>query len=102
MGWVVAYTIIGITMLLLARLSRRMGTYTHVQSWYRVLYAAAVLLWIGALVRLVFQTQLLAELPEIVQNSLYVLLANALPAVGITLALLVAWYYWSWLLAERD
>lgn len=75
---------------------------THSRPYYVGLYVAAVLMWSGALVRFLYLVEALADFPEIVQNSIYVFLADGLPALAITLALLVAWYYWSWLLAERD
>jgi hypothetical protein len=102
MGWVIAFTCMGMSFVLLGRLSQRMGTMTHARPYYVGFYLAAVFMWGGAFMRLLDVTNSLAVFPEIVQNSIYVLLADGLPALAITIALLVAWYYWSWLLAERD
>jgi hypothetical protein len=93
---------ISLTLVLLGNLSRRMGIMTRARPYYILLYVASLLMALGAFFRLFFLTGNLAQFAEIVQNTVYTLLADGLPAMGITLALFVAWYYWSWLLAERD
>jgi hypothetical protein len=101
-GWAIAWGCLGFAMVMLARISRRMGQYTHARRYYRLLYIAACLCWLGTLFHTLLAFNGLAQFSEIVQNSVYVLLADGMPALGLVIALGVAWYYWSWLLAERD
>jgi len=93
---------LSVTLIALALLSRRLGRVTGARRYYLGLYIAAALITIGALVRLLANLSLLAQNPYSGDNGVYILLAYGLPALGLTLALLVTWYYWSWLLAERD
>jgi len=93
---------IGCTLIVLGRLSQRLGHVAEVRPYYLGLYVAAGLVWAGMLVRLYFITRGLADSQALEQNVLYTLLNDGLPAIGITLGLILTWYYWSWLLAERD
>ncbi|MCU0511035.1 MAG: hypothetical protein MUE40_00525 [Anaerolineae bacterium] len=88
-------------LLLLARLSQRLGTVTHARPHYRGLYVAALLVAAGLLGRLYYLT-LPPSTTTLNQNLVYIILCDGLPALGVTLALVITWYYWSWLLAERD
>ena len=96
------YFSISIAMVVLARLSQRLGSVMHVRAYYLGLYMSAVLIWLGIISRIVFLTSSLATFQNLNQNTIYVLLCDGLPALAITIALIVVWYYWSWLLAERD
>lgn len=102
MIWGLLLLALAIALIQLGRLSQRMGTITHARPVYRAFYVAAALLIIAALTRSALDLELLAQTPKIVQNSIHVLLVDGLAALGITIALPTAWYYWSWLLAERD
>lgn len=94
---------IGATLWVLGRLSQRLGRVTRARPRFRLLYASALLIWGGALARaLFFIESQRTQRPITHDNVLYTLFGDGLPAVGITLGLLVTWYYWSWLLAERD
>ncbi|MBE2271919.1 MAG: hypothetical protein IAE80_27035 [Anaerolinea sp.] len=85
-------------LIVLARLSRRLGHMTHAKARYRGFYVSAALLLIGVSARLV--NELL--LHENRREMLWVLVYDGIPAFALTLAVLFAWRYWSWLLAERD
>jgi hypothetical protein len=99
LGW----TATGVALWVLGRLSRRLGRVTRARSLYYGLYIGAGLIWAGMAARGLFLLQANAAGDALRSSSiLYTLLADGLPAVGITLGLLVTWYYWSWLLAERD
>jgi hypothetical protein len=89
-------------LIVLALLSRRLGNVTHARRYYRGLYFAAALLGIGIAARFYYLTNSQFNLTPLNQNLVYILLCEGLPALALTLALLVTWYYWSWLLAERD
>lgn len=93
MGWFA----VGVALAVLGRLSARLGKVTHSRAYYLGLYMAAGLVWAGIVARMIY-----ISFGHNEWFTLFVLLADGLPAVGVTLGLLVAWYYWSWLLAERD
>ena len=93
---------VAVALLVLARLSHRLGLVTHARPRYRWLYLAALLVLAGAGVRLFYLTNSDLSDDNLKQNMVYILICDGFPALGITLALLVTWYYWSWLLAERD
>lgn len=92
---------VGVVLMLIARLSHRLGTVTHARPYYRLMDVAAALIVMGALGGLAIEWSSLAQNDQLAHNMLS-MLCDALIAVGISLGLGVAWYYWSWLLAERD
>ncbi len=96
-GWLA----VGISLFCVARLSRRLGTVTHARPYYRLMDIAGLMVCIGALGNLFLETQSLAQNAQLADNTLR-LLCEATITVGVSLGLGVAWYYWSWLLAERD
>lgn len=89
-----------VTLLVLARLSQRLGGVTHARPYYRWYYVAAAMLFLSLLIR-ISQIQ-----PPLAASSnmtiLGIILHDGLQALGLTIGLIVTWYYWSWLLAERD
>lgn len=93
---------VGAALVVLGALSRRLGSVTQARRYYIGLYLAAILVWLGLGARLYFITQGDQSLRAPNQHVLYTLLSDGLPALGVTLGLIVTWYYWSWLLAERD
>lgn len=93
---------VGVMMIVLARLSQRLGNVTHARAHHIWLYVSALLTWLGVLVQAIALVRGMEGGLELQQDILWVLLIKGLPAIGITIALIVAWYYWSWLLAERD
>ncbi|GAB5491550.1 MAG: hypothetical protein Phog2KO_17650 [Phototrophicaceae bacterium] len=93
---------IGVALIILGRLSQRLGKVTHARPYFIGNYVAAVLVWAGAVFRFYFITIAPPNLPAPDDKLVYILLSDGLPALGITLGLIVTWYYWSWLLAERD
>lgn len=92
---------IGVALLLLGLLSRRMTHVTHSRPHHIGLFVASILVWIGAGGRFMLILQE-ARFGDMDQNLLWVLLVNGIPALGLTLGLVIAWRYWSWLLADRD
>lgn len=93
---------VGVMMIVLARLSQRLGNVTYARAHHIWLYVSAVLMWLGVFVQAIALVRGMEGGLELQQDILWVLLIKGLPAIGITIALIVAWYYWSWLLAERD
>ena len=92
---------IAFALMLLGRLSQRLGEVTSAAPHYVGFYVGAGLVGVGAGARLwnLFDASPAADLH---QASLWVLLYNGAPALGVTLGVIFAWRYWSWLLAERD
>lgn len=99
---VIGYLSIGVALLVIAGLSRRLGHVTHARPYFIGNYLAAVLIWLGALARFYFITGGQGNPAASDGNLVYILLIDGLPALGVTIGLIVTWYYWSWLLAERD
>lgn len=93
---------IGVALIVLGRLSQRLGKVTHARPYFLGNYIAALLIWLGTLSRFDFITRGQSYLAASDDNLVYILLIDGLPAIGVTLGLMVTWYYWSWLLAERD
>ncbi len=93
---------VSIALVILGQLSRRLGNVTGSRKRFRWFYVAALLVGAGAIMRYYIQTvlQAMPEAPS--AKVVYTIISDGLPAIGITLGLVVTWYYWSWLLAERD
>ncbi|NJL95646.1 MAG: hypothetical protein HC915_18905 [Anaerolineae bacterium] len=72
------------------------------RAYHRGFYLAALLVLAGVAVRAIHLTNGVASVRDLDQNgTIWVLLTSGLPALGLTVGLVVAWRYWSWLLAER-
>jgi hypothetical protein len=93
---------IGIALLVLGLLSRRLGKATRARPLYTGFFAAAALLFITALLHIANAFIQFAPLGAPVTDPFWVLVFNGLPAIGVTIGLVLAWRYWSWLLAERS
>jgi len=93
---------VGGALVALALLSRRLGEVTRARKHYRWLYISAACVWLGALARLFFLTGWLRREAIFGDNVGTILIVDGLPALGVTIALVVAWHYWSWLLTERN
>ncbi len=90
-----------LTMLVvLTLISRRMGRMTRAAPHYIGFMVAAVLVAAGLAARALDAVRG-ADPAAVHGDSGALLLYTALPALGLTLALVAAWRYWSWLLAER-
>ncbi|MBK9745953.1 MAG: hypothetical protein IPO91_04165 [Chloroflexi bacterium] len=85
-------------LIVLAQLSKQLGMMTHAKPYYRGFYVAAALLLVSSAVRLLNDFLLRQDTSQIG----WVILYDGLPAIAISLGVVVAWRYWSWLLAERD
>lgn len=95
------YVGIAAALFLLAQLSRRLGSVTRVRPYYLGIYCAAIVVCASAVVRIIFTIQDV-DIEDMYRNLRFVLLTDGLIALGVTVALILGWYYWSWLLAERD
>jgi hypothetical protein len=89
-------------LLVIGLLSRRLGRATRAAPYYIGFFVAALLVGSSVLARLVNLILRIADANRLQQDTLWVLLYHGLPALGVTLGVVFAWRYWSWLLAERD
>jgi hypothetical protein len=97
LSWLNPAAIAG-ALLWLALLSRRLGKVTHAPPHYIGLFVAAALVGASAVLRIVN----LWLGVDVDGWWGWALLYNGLPALGVTVGLVFAWRYWSWLFAERD
>lgn len=93
---------IGVALVVLGILSRRLGKATRARPLYAGFYAAAALLFVTAGLHIANAFLNFANVNEQVADPFWVVLFNGLPAIGVTIGLVLAWRYWSWLLAERS
>ena len=87
-----------VALIVIGLLSRRMSEATGSAPYYLGFFLGAAL--VGASVTL----RLLNALFTLGYDRAtgWVLVQHGLPALGVTLGVVMAWRYWSWLLAERD
>ncbi len=86
-----------VALIVLALLSQRLGAVTKRPPLYRWLFVSVVLVGISVISRLVN----LGTAESLDHGSAVVMLDDITLALGLTLAVIVAWRYWSWLLSER-
>lgn len=91
---------IALAMAVLGSVSRRMGEVTHTPRYYIGLYIASALMVVSAVARLANWLGN-ANPANLNRDAGTIMLYIGLPALAVTLAVIVAWRYWSWLLAER-
>lgn len=94
---------ISLTLLLfcIGLLSRRLGDASEAPPRYHGFFVGALLMGISAAAR-VIDVLFVHVPPQTADEALFwVLVYRGLPALALTLGLIGAWRYWSWLLAER-
>lgn len=103
-GWVelVGPLSVAVALMIMGRLTRRFAKAAGHSRWYLGFFLAALLVVLGVVARLLNLTQSAGDLNFIVDDANRILLYHGLPALGITLGVVIAWRYWSWLLAERN
>lgn len=91
-----------VMLVILGLICRRFGQATGAAPYYLGLFVGAFLVGVGLFARtanLLLDGNATAA-PQL--ETTWALLHDGLPALGLTISLVVAWRYWSWLLAERD
>lgn len=83
-----------LALIVVGLLSQRLGAVTKMPPHYRWFFVAASLTGSSVVVRLL-------GVSVRSQDTLSLLYA-VLFALGVTLGVVVAWYYWSWLFGERE
>ena len=92
---------IAVALLVMGLLSRRLGSVMRTPRYYIGFFVAAALMFVSIVARLLNVGHGNDFADSLGQNPVSVILYVALPSIAITLGLVVAWRYWSWLLAER-
>lgn len=85
-----------IALLVIAALSQRLGAVTRSTPLYRWFYVSAVMVSVGLVIR--FLDIFMPEQINLTANPLYY---DVPIVVGLIVAVIIAWRYWSWLLSER-
>jgi hypothetical protein len=93
---------IGLALLVLGLLSKRLGSATRAPSYYIGLYFAAGLLFLSVAAQAANLFFSLASADQIAESLGWIFVYNGLPALGVTVGVFFAWRYWSWLLAEHN
>jgi hypothetical protein len=93
---------IGVAMVVMGLLSKRLGSVTRAPRYYLGFYLAALMIAVSVLARLLNVGRGVEFVTDLNGDMGWVLVYNGLPALAISLGLYVAWRYWSWLLAERS
>lgn len=90
-------------LIVMGRLSGRLGAASGVERHHRLFYLAGALVALRLASICALQIWMPAAwLLAADHDVAWVLISDGLPALGITLGVLAAWRYWSWLLAERS
>jgi hypothetical protein len=92
---------IAVALTVMGLLSKRLGKVMRTPRYYVGFYIAAGLMTISVVARLLNIGRGDDIADSLGQDALTVVLYVGLPSIAITLGLIVAWRYWSWLLAER-
>ena len=89
--------------LLFGNFSRRLSAVTKMKAHYRWFPVAGILVAAAAISQAIRSTAALArEAPQFLNELPFAVLSFYLPlVVGVTLALVLVWYYWGWILKEK-
>jgi hypothetical protein len=93
---------ISFALVVMGLLSKRLGSVTRAPRYYIGFYVASLMIALSVLARLLNVGRGMDAVTGLNRDLVWVLFYNGLPALAISLALFVAWRYWSWLLAERN
>jgi hypothetical protein len=107
LDWTRFFNLIGMisifaVFVVMALLSKRLGIVTRTRPYYLGFYAAALLMGISILVRVMSSPVNLNADAALQQDPMVILFYGVFPALSLTLGVIIAWRYWSWLFAERN
>ena len=88
-----------VALIVVGLISRRLGEQTKAKPFYLGFFAAAILVLISIAAQFL---DLLLHFPHTNTDVLWIIVDDGLPAIAVTVGVIFAWRYWSWLLAERD
>jgi len=91
---------------ILARFGRKLGAVTKMRPLYKGYYAAIGFVGLALVTHFVRTSVFWAPpeaIPPVLSSSVFYFFLYYLPlAIGLSLALAITWFYWSWLLKERQ
>ena len=91
--------------LLFALFSRRLSSVTRMTNYHRWFLVAAVFVILAAMSQVIRSTAALAPsgvAPPVLLEPWFSLVSFHIPlAIGITIDLVLVWYYWGWILKEK-
>jgi len=91
--------------LLFAHFSRRLSAVTRMANYHRWFLVAAVFVILAAVSQVIRSTATLAPLgvaPPVLLEPWFSLVSFHIPlAIGVTIDLVLVWYYWGWILKEK-
>ncbi|MFZ4825764.1 MAG: hypothetical protein ACOYLB_00270 [Phototrophicaceae bacterium] len=93
----ISYLALSVSMILLALLSRRLGQVTVAPPNYIGVVVGAILVGISGLARIGY----VLSGANLDLDWWLIGLFDGIPSIGVTVAVVYAWRYWSWLFAER-
>ena len=88
-----------VALIVVGLLSRQLGEQTKAKPFYLGFFAAAILVLISIAAQFL---DLIFHFPRSDTFLLWIFVDDGLPAIAVTVGVIFAWRYWSWLLAERD
>jgi hypothetical protein len=91
-----------VTLWVMAQISRRFGEVTHRPPIYRGFYAALVLTIVPLVIRLLAIGLTKRETADLGGNTVETLLHDVPLAISVSLAVILAWRYWGWLIYARE
>ncbi|MBN1679465.1 MAG: hypothetical protein JW966_04185 [Anaerolineae bacterium] len=91
-----------IALWVIAQISRRFGEVTHRPPFYRGFYLSLVLVLFPLVIRLLAVGLDEDEYADLGGNTTDALLHDVPLAIAITLAGIIAWRYWGWLVYAHD
>lgn len=97
----VGYSSVAVVLILVGLLSKRLGEANRTDAGYRGFFAAAWILCVSVGIRLFNHAARFADAEMLAQSIPWILIYDGLPALAVTLGVVLAWRYWGWLLAER-
>lgn len=106
LDWTRFFNLVGlisifVVFIVMAQLSKRLGVVTRARPYYLGFYCAALLMGISIVVRAISNPTDTAD-AALQQDGIVIVFYGILPALSVTLGVIIAWRYWSWLFAERN
>ncbi len=90
---------------LFAHFSRRLSAVTRMANYHRWFLIAAVFVILAAMSQVIRSTAALAPpnvTPPVLLETWFSLVSFHIPlAIGVTINLILVWYYWGWILKEK-
>jgi hypothetical protein len=90
---------IGVALVVLALLSQRLGAVTKRPPLYRWYFLSVAIIGVAVILRIMSLSAPVG--PDFDYDNMMTLLYDIALVIGLSLAVMIAWRYWGWLLSER-